>query len=144
MDTKQIINNLRELLENKIKTLREDFEATERLLLNLDGNTSVSNEFTQVKPGKPVKAKTVRTNRIKDEGKFKFSKYLLAIFESEPGKEFDLGTLGDIMHKETEAGNVTPVTGKIKDEISKRIWQFVKRGDIIKTDKGTYQFNNIN
>lgn len=143
MDTNQIIESLNIIVDKKIDLLRAEFMKTVKMIRSITENDEYLEfeEFTKTKP--KAKVKSVKRNKTKTNagGKIKFSKFLLDIFENHPGKDFDLAELGEQLSMGIESGQVTPVAGKVKDEISKRIYQFVKRNDVFRTINGTYQFN---
>lgn len=147
MNTNQIIESINIIVDKKIDLLRADFMKTVKMIEKITAfeNDEFLGEFIDdiIKPVKKAKVKSVNRNKTKPytEGKVKFSKFLLDIFENHPNKDFDLGELGEQLSMGIESGQVTAVSGKIKDEISKRIYQFIKRNDVFRTINGTYQFN---
>lgn len=137
---------IRDTLQSKIESFREDLLAVNRLLNRFDQvGVSLGVAGTNDKEG--ITAKTIKPVIVKkktkskdDSGKIRFSKYMLDIMKDNPDKEFDLNELGEAMTKGIESGEVFKITGKVKDEVAKRMYQFKKRGDIIRTISGAYQY----
>lgn len=142
METKQTLIKLRDTILRKFDDLTEDLKAVDRLIqanyTELNKNEPASGKSKST--GNPVK-KAKEIKQTNDSGKMMFSKYMLGIFKSNPTKEYSLMELGNELQEAVEKGIVTPVSGIVKDEVSKRLYQFVKRGDAFRTISGTYQFN---
>lgn len=148
-NTEQTISVLQELLDKKIADMQNQFAETVKLIRSFDNSSAVSSSVvssTPINTGKivnknePVKVKAVKAKPSED-GKVKFSKYLLGLFEENPDKDYDLQELGDNLNMAIKSGRAFAAAGKVKDEVSKRLYQFLKRKDIVRTNNGTYQFN---
>lgn len=141
METKQTLIKLRDSILRKFDDLTEVLKAVDRLIqanyieINKEPATRKSKS-----PENPVK-KTKETKQTNASGKMMFSKYMLEIFKNNPQKEYSLMELGNELNEAVAKGIVSPVSGIVKDEVSKRLYQFVKRGDAFRTISGTYQFN---
>lgn len=123
------------ILESLIAFVKEERDSYQSVLDTLERSLDTR---TNGEP-KPLPAKAHKKNRPKQtrgEGIIKFSKFLLEVMRNNPGRNYDIMDLIELANNAIEAGEIVKPAGTLKDEISKRLWQFVKRGDVIKKDSG--------
>ena len=144
METKINIASLevmKSAIENKIEALREDMLAVNRLIerFSMNGNHAAE-AISPAKKEAKVQKKAKPGRKSKEEGKIMFSSYMLDFMKDNPGKEFDYNEIAEYMLKGINEGKVSKVTGVVKDEVGKRMYQFIKRGDAVRTISGAYQY----
>ena len=126
-----MVETQKRIFESLIAFVKEERDAYQEVLDRLESSISLNGSVKPV--AKPAKKKI---NPVNATGKMKFSQFLIGVLRSNPNRTYDLSELGDLANESIQTGDTIKPAGKVKDEISKRLFQFIKRGDVIKSDNG--------